>query len=326
MRKRRQILTPKGPVTTPLLVPSFSSKGFPDHMKIMKVFEETFFTPTLISAYDIYYETIRGGQPFPRFDSLPLVIVDSGGYEANKHPEFSDTPKEAHQPKEWSSAMHEEALAAFSSNAPLALVTYDHPSERMSLEKQIERARAFKASHPQHPVIFLAKPETADEDFVRGEALRRHVNGLADFAAIGVTEDEAGRSLVDRMVFIARLRAALDAAGNQAPIHVFGSLDTLITLMYFAAGADVFDGLTWLRYSLYDDQTLYRRHYPLLTENLSRPWDLALGLMWQHNYGQLIRQQEVLERFCEDGSYDQLPRGALVEKAVNLMNAKLRGA
>ncbi len=46
---------------------------------------------------------------------------------------------------------------------------------------------------------------------------------------------------------IAKLRKALDKAGLNIPLHVFGSLDTVTTPLYFLAGADIFDGLTWLR-------------------------------------------------------------------------------
>ena len=40
---------------TPLLLPSFSSKGFPDLRKIIKILEEYISGPVLISAYDVHY-------------------------------------------------------------------------------------------------------------------------------------------------------------------------------------------------------------------------------------------------------------------------------
>ena len=39
---------------------------------------------------------------------------------------------------------------------------------------------------------------------------------------------------------------ALDDAGVGIPIHVFGSLDPLISPIYWLAGAEIFDGLTWI--------------------------------------------------------------------------------
>ena len=51
---------------------------------------------------------------------------------------------------------------------------------------------------------------------------------------------------------IAQIRRALDGVGLDTPLHVFGSLDTVTTPMYFMAGADIFDGLTWLRFAFYN--------------------------------------------------------------------------
>ena len=54
--KTRQI---KDNITTPLLLPSFSSKGFPYINKILKATELYFDIPFLISAYDLYYRHIE---------------------------------------------------------------------------------------------------------------------------------------------------------------------------------------------------------------------------------------------------------------------------
>ena len=40
---------------TPLLVPSFSSKGFPEVNKTIKFCAELFDGATLVSAYDLHY-------------------------------------------------------------------------------------------------------------------------------------------------------------------------------------------------------------------------------------------------------------------------------
>jgi hypothetical protein len=41
------------------------------------------------------------------------------------------------------------------------------------------------------------------------------------------------------------------------PIHIFGSLDSVSTPLYFFAGADIFDGLSWARFVYHNDETLY---------------------------------------------------------------------
>lgn len=44
---------------TPLLVPSFSSKGFPDVSEIIRTAEQLVDGPILISAYDLYHKKIQ---------------------------------------------------------------------------------------------------------------------------------------------------------------------------------------------------------------------------------------------------------------------------
>ncbi|MDW3181367.1 hypothetical protein [Roseobacter sp.] len=69
-----------------------------------------------------------------------------------------------------------------------------------------------------------------------------------EFAKVA-TEKEIGASTKDRLTFLAAFRDLLDEAGMETAIHVFGGLDPLMTPLYFLAGADVFDGLSWLGYA-----------------------------------------------------------------------------
>ena len=86
LAKRRAIQRDGVPVErTPLLVPSFSSKGFPDVAKIIKTTEEVIEGATLVSAYDMHYERIN-----PPFDFASLIFLDSGGYEASKDTDLSE--------------------------------------------------------------------------------------------------------------------------------------------------------------------------------------------------------------------------------------------
>ena len=79
---------------TPLLVPSFSSKGFSRHddgrSEIGDIFEATgeFVTEAfLLSAYDIYHEHL------PKPEALPwkpeVIFLDSGGYEISTDRDYS---------------------------------------------------------------------------------------------------------------------------------------------------------------------------------------------------------------------------------------------
>lgn len=324
--KQRRFTVGSTYVRTPLLVPSFSSKGFPEHIEMMQFLEEFISTPTLISAYDIHQQLVATSSNITRFNGVSLLIVDSGGYEANRAPEFAETPTDDYQPRVWTAEKHEAALAAFNTDAPVALVTYDHPDLRVPMDDQVRSATEFKALHPDAGIIFLLKPETTDKRTLDIDAIRRHIHALGDFAAIGVTEDEAGRSLTARMVFIAKLRKALDAAGaERTPIHIFGSLDTLLTCAYFVAGADIFDGLTWLRHAYIEEHTAYRRHYPVIEGLFSEPWSLSARKCWVHNYSRLQELQLAMDRAAASNDMTKLPRGEIIVRAFETMNAELGG-
>ena len=228
---------------TPLLIPSFSSKGFPDIDKIIKYSSELIDGVTLISAYDLHYGKIK-----PPFDFPSLIFLDSGGYEASKDAELSDFGEREHVPKPWSQDMHEAQLADWQPSVPSVLISYDHPKERLPIKAQIERAKTMAPGREGFLREILLKPETATQKRLQMDDIIKNVHALADFDVIGVTEKEVGNSILNRMKNIAQLRRALDKAGLETPIHVFGSLDTVTTPMYFLAGADIFDGLTWLRF------------------------------------------------------------------------------
>ncbi len=70
---------------TPLIVPSFSSKGFPEVKKIIETLKELISGCLLISAYDIHYEHVSGDVSFAE-----LIFLDSGGYECAKDKELSN--------------------------------------------------------------------------------------------------------------------------------------------------------------------------------------------------------------------------------------------
>ena len=63
--------------------------------------------------------------------------------------------------------------------------------------------------------------------------------------------------MLDRMARTALLRRAMDEAGVTAPLHIFGALDPLSVCLYFLSGAEMFDGLTWIRYGYEDGRCLY---------------------------------------------------------------------
>jgi hypothetical protein len=122
---------------TPLLVPSFSSKGFPDVNKIVVANSELISGPILVSAYDLHYGKVQ-----PPFDFASLIFLDSGGYEAAKDYQFSDlsdTHENDHVPQPWTPDLHASVLANWNSLVPTVFICYDHPRERIILQEQINR-------------------------------------------------------------------------------------------------------------------------------------------------------------------------------------------
>jgi len=127
-----------------------------------------------------------------------------------------------------------------------------------------------------------------------------HLGDLSEFNIIGVTEKELGDSMLTRLVNTAKLRRALDARGSKQLIHIFGSLDPIACPLFFMAGADIFDGLTWLRYGYHQGMAVYRQNI-LATEGLHT--DIRDGELSAHihvqNYSALGRLGEKMIRFSQ---------------------------
>src|SRR6266436_10044806 len=89
-------------IETPLLLTSFSSKGFPQVADIMKFMAEFITRPILVSAYDIHYGHLRKKITFSN-----LIFLDSGGYEARVEHDLSEAYGWPYQPKRWNRKFYE---------------------------------------------------------------------------------------------------------------------------------------------------------------------------------------------------------------------------
>ena len=264
---------------TPLLVPSFSSKGFPDVKKIIEYMSETIDGVTLVSAYDLHHRQIESPFDFPS-----LIFLDSGGYEASKDADLSDFAYKQHIIREWTQDLHETVLAKWNPSVPSVLISYDHPKERLTFSQQVERAKAMAPGRKEFIRELLLKPETLDQHYLQIATIVNNIQLLTDFDIIGVTEKEVGNSVLHRMQNIAKLRRALSSIGLETPIHVFGSLDTVTTPLYFLAGADIFDGLTWLRFAYHEGQTIYKQNYGACILGVKAAAHFIDGRCWNNNY------------------------------------------
>ena len=265
---------------TPLLIPSFSSKGFNfqkkeisgEKKKVSELYEvilvckELLTESMLVSAYDLYY----GFLPDPSmFHCTEFTIIDSGGYETSNSYDFSGINRSPHDINSWKPDFLEEVILNWPEEFPAILVNYDHGQERLPLSDQISKAKIFfKKCGSGKFCDFLIKPETEDQNFIKIDSVQKKVYELHSFDIIGVTEKEIGNSILERMINIHKIREALNAANLDRPIHIFGSLDPITSILYFFAGAEIFDGLTWLKFSYHNGIAMYNHNYAVLNEEI----------------------------------------------------------
>lgn len=306
---------------TPLLLPSFSSKGFPRVQKIIKTCEEYISEEVLVSAYDISYGALK-----PDFDFASTIFLDSGGYEASKDADLSEIYEGDHITNEWSPEKYSEVVQNWTCTSPTVFVSFDHPRFRTDTREQIERARKLVLPHGEHSRSFLLKPESADAVRLHLDRITPHLARLKDFTMIGITEKEIGNSILSRMMNVARLRKALDRHHPDMPIHVFGSLDTISTYLFFLAGADIFDGLTWLRYAFSEGDTIYRHSFGALKLPINVNSDIVEGRCWSNNYQYMQQMRLNMVKFVNDQNFEHFGKHHdLIRSAYQEMCAELAG-
>ncbi len=295
---------------TPTLIPSFSSKGFPDVDKIVKVLAPTITDSALLSAFDIFHKHVKQVPEGPA-----VLILDSGGYESSADTELSDTKMNNYVPVDWTPEQLRSVLDKWSAPQPTIAVSYDHSSHRRPLLEQIEDARGlFKGRGFGREI--LIKPESDNRSRVEIEAVIKNIHELRDFDVIGFTEKELGYSIFNRMYNIKRVREALSRIGLDTPIHIFGSLDTISTPLYFLAGADIFDGLTWLRYSYSFGHAVYTRNAAAIKYTLRMNDDDIDARIWYENYQEMLNLEYSMRRHIREGTFECFgDHGPMFERA-----------
>jgi hypothetical protein len=314
---------------TPLLIPSFSSKGFggtgrqSEVRQILGTASEFLTTAYLISAFDIQ----RGHIPPPA--DLPLkpdlIILDSGGYEISPDYDFSEVSRPDLPTQAWELADLEGVLDKWPAEIPVVFVSYDHHNKRKPFDQQVADARKLFRHRTNQLSCFLLKPQTKRQTSLKetlGVAIA-NPEKLASFDILGVTEKGLAPSPLDRMIAIARLRGALDRIKCHAPIHVFGSLDPLSVCLYTVAGAEIFDGLTWLRYAFVNDQCVYLHSHATQRYGLDAKDTSRRLRMISDNYYYLMELQGKLRHFARTGDFGVLPHTEFLQKAYSWLESKL---
>ncbi|MBD3561850.1 hypothetical protein H6S82_23825, partial [Planktothrix sp. FACHB-1355] len=130
-------------------------------------------------------------------------------------------------------------------------------------------------------------------------SLIKNAHNLASFSILGITEKELGETLLERCQNLLRIRAALQEQGLQTPIHIFGCLEPLTVISYFLCGADIFDGLSWLRFAFVDGLATYHSTATLLQGEWSYTDNQLLWARWIRNLQSLESLSKAMSRFCK---------------------------
>lgn len=318
---------------TPILVPSFSSKGFARNKKdgISEIgtalkFASEFITRTyLISAYDLYFNHI----PAPIDLPLPeLIFVDSGGYEISWSHDYSAVFHGPPYEEDWNESYHKEVLNNWPNEIPSIIVNYDNPNHRESLSDQIKRARKLFRDYPDQLHLFLIKPETSKQKTLQTvlKSSLADIEQFSPFDIIGVTEKELGNTTLDRMANIAKLRQALDGAQLDIKIHIFGALDPLTVCLYFLSGAEIFDGLTWIRYAYNEGKCIYLHNHGALQYGLhANDKQIKLRAMTDNIYNLETLEYKMRDYITTKNFQKFGPHDSFLEQARDTLATKIKG-
>lgn len=258
----------------------------------------------LISAYDI------GKKYYPPMTRVPfnveLTFVDSGGYETGGDTDLSSVHNDPVSDRHWTAQKLKDVYDRWPAKKPAVFVNFDHAERRKRVSQQIKSARLLFNNYPKQLHCFLIKPESRSQAYL-GATLQhvcKNVENLQGFSIIGVTEKELGDSFLERMKNISELRLAMDAKQITAPIHVFGSLDPLSSCLYFLAGAEIFDGLTWLRYAYSQGSCVYRHNFSAMGHDLELKDSAFIGKLLGHNLSELRKLQVAMRLSALEKNFD----------------------
>jgi hypothetical protein len=277
----------------------------------------------LLSAYDLHHGHLRNPQRF--FQEKELIFIDSGGYELS--PGFDQT-----EPVHWGTSKKKfsrddyiRVLGTLPEDLPFVISNYDWGTRGRPLVKQIQDAQKLFSAFPNFMKNFIVKP-VGNHRHVEVDEVVRHIKKFLAFDILGITEKELGKDLMERLRALAKIRLAMDRENVSIPIHVWGGLDPVMTPLYFFAGAEIFDGISWLRYAYIDGLAVYRDSYGVLVDGIETPVDHARALAFHHNLGVLRGLDTSFRDFVlHNGSrFDMFGRRAPdLERAYRALIAKV---
>jgi hypothetical protein len=284
----------------------------------------------LVSSYDIKHDLLtdakklRTGFKTSRWSKPNLLIVDSGWYEKSVGPPGGQYVHDAGAPLVWEQDDFVKTIDAMDKNVRAVVVGWDSTAD---YSVQIAEAQEFFGGRKRFGSTILFKPPKTARFHGFKNLSPAQAADLRAFDIVGVTEKELGDSIMDRLVELAMLRSTLDAADVDAPVHVFGGLDPLYTPLYVAAGAEIFDGLGWLRYAYMDGRSQYRDASPLLDLQVTKRWAQAVSATQLHNLDEMAQLTEELKMFAHAGGDPSKLRsevGDIVKPVLDRLEQRLK--
>jgi hypothetical protein len=327
---------------TPLLVPAISSKAVgPIQVSdgdrkfrlapASEIHSQTMLgnirDAVLISSYDIHFRYLAESERLVTdFESSiysgPRVLwIDSGWYEKSVGPSSGQWYHEVGHAEPFERENYEEVIDSLPSDLRAVLVSWDTDDES-KYDAQVEAAQEFFASRKTFASDLLLKPEGKRRYHDFSTLSRRDASRLNAFDVIGVTEKELGDSVKKRLEALVRLRLQLDEAKVDAPIHIFGGLDPLMTPLYFAAGAEIFDGLAWLRYAFRNGISYHLDSTVIIDRHYEKPLAQAVAQVHLRNLDEIDELARELRVFADQGeSWDKLRQGRTLGPAGDALDA-----
>jgi hypothetical protein len=305
----------------PLLVPSFSSKGnllihvedethVSDNYGLLQALDIRLSKSYLVSSYDVYYGLMpENPNELPDTDYL---FVDSGGYETNDSYDLSERNKFNYNVMPWDVEKMNEVYQRIVSctrfqNSTVVLSGFDVYG---SFEEQLASIQSLAKEFPYAVINFIIKLKHPLDDFLDG--FTRGIKHMMEIPILGVTEKELGDTVHERVMSLISMKKSLSSSGWAGHIHVYGGLEPNLVRLYYFAGADIFDGLSWQRVRYRNNSTLYNpsefiisldeyeNKYLMMIDNLAMLQDISIDL--SSTFESRWEKMEVMESLIMQGN------------------------
>ena len=247
----------------PLFAYSFSSKGFVELSDLLPAILPRVPDAFLVSLYD--YRYLIGELQETNDEDTRIRIWDSGGYETSTDDDLSSHSSAIAGIEPWCEDIYVETACTIPWNSRDILVSFDAYENRTCkpIVEQLEDAcRLFE----RIPGTYLRDIVLHVDQSIDVKSLTKEVKRFEGcFDVLGFTEKEIAGTWFKGINFIDKLRKELASElGVYVPLHLFGCFDPKSIIYFFLVGADIFDGLSWLRYFINNRSTFYAREYEAL--------------------------------------------------------------